>query len=317
MTLSRLQKIIAQAGMASRRGAEDIIQAGRVRVNGQVVTALGTKADPGIDRIEVDGKVLSSEAPITLLMNKPRGVVCTLSDPEGRPTVADYVKGFKERLYPVGRLDFATSGALIMTNDGDLSYALTHPKHKVEKVYLLKVAGQVDEVILEKWRMGVDIGDVVTHPAEVFKVEEDENFTWIQVTLREGRNRQIRRMGEATGLEVKKLKRVSFAGLTIEGLRIGEHRILKESELKKIRKQYHIPSPSPKNDRTQKRGRPRGSQASGEGETAAQSKDIVFGRRQRKGDENFTTHEFKVPKRRRKYPANTSVSSSLEKRTKK
>ena len=302
MTLQRLQKIIAQAGLASRRGAEELIQGGRVRVNGQVVTELGSKADPSSDRIEVDGKPLIGEPTITLLMNKPRGVVCTLSDPEGRPTVADYVKEFKERLYPVGRLDFATSGALLMTNDGDLSYALTHPKHHVEKTYLLKVAGKVAETVLEKWRTGVDIGDVVTRPADVFKVEEDENFTWIQITLREGRNRQIRRMGEATGLEIKKLKRISFAGLTIEGLRIGEYRILKESEINKLRKLYHIPSPSPKNDRMPKKktpqNPPRGS-ASDKSHSPAgewQRKSAYPKRRPR--DQNDTTLEFKARKRR-------------------
>ena len=302
MTLLRLQKIIAQAGIASRRGAEEIISTGRVRVNGRVVTELGTKADPSRDQIEVDGKSVTSEATVTLLMNKPRGVVCTLSDPEGRPTVADYVKNFRERLYPVGRLDFATSGALLMTNDGDLSYALTHPKHKVEKTYFLKVAGKVSEMVLEKWRQGIDIGDVVTRPAEVFKVEEDDNFTWIQVTLKEGRNRQIRRMGEATGLDIKKLKRISFAGLTIEGLRIGEYRPLKESELKKLRKLYHIPSPNPRNDRTT--SRKKGNKSSDRQPTestrllqqeARYKRSIP--RRQRK-ENSDNTIEFKSRKRR-------------------
>ena len=297
MTLNRLQKIIAQAGIASRRGAEEIILAGRVRVNGKVITELGSKADPSKDRVEVDGKPLTSEAPVTILMNKPRGVVCTLSDPEGRPTVADYTKDFQERLYPVGRLDFATSGALLMTNDGNLSYALTHPKHQVEKTYFLKVAGKVSEDVLEKWRQGVDIGDVVTRPAEVFKIEEDENFTWIQVTLKEGRNRQIRRMGEATGLDVKKLKRVSFAGLTIEGLPIGEYRILKEAELKKLRKAYHIPSPSPKNDRPVKQKRSPKENGRRTPKATGPEEQRYAPRRRPKGKDD-TTHEFKARKKR-------------------
>ncbi len=245
MPQDRLQKLIAQSGVASRRKAEELITEGRVRVNGKVVTALGTKADLSRDRVEVDGKSLSFEKQVTLLMNKPRGVVCTSSDPEGRATVLELVKGLSERLYPVGRLDFATSGALLLTNDGALSYALTHPKHSVEKVYLLKISGPVLETVLEEWRQGVDIGDVTrTRPAEVFRVEEEENYTWIEVTIREGRNRQIRRMAEATGLVVIKLKRVAFAGLTIEGIKVGEYRVLGEKELLKLRQHYHIPSPT-------------------------------------------------------------------------
>ncbi len=242
MTLTRLQKVLAAAGVASRRRAEEIILDGRVRVNGRIVKALGTKVDSRKDRIEVDGRVLVAEQPMTLLMNKPRGVVCTASDPEGRDTVVDLVSKAKARLFPVGRLDFATSGALLLTNDGDLAYALTHPKHGVEKTYLLKVRGQVDEVALQKWRDGVDIGDVVTQPAKVFMVEQEKNYTWIEITLHEGRNRQIRRMGEATGLDINKLKRVSFAGLTIKGLRVGQYRELAPKELARLKRDYINPS---------------------------------------------------------------------------
>jgi 23S rRNA pseudouridine2605 synthase len=266
VTLQRLQKIIARAGVVSRRKAEALIVEGRVRVNGRVVEELGEKADPHADRIEVDGRQLSLEAPVTLLMNKPRGVVCTASDPEGRETVIDLVKDIGARLFPVGRLDFATSGALLLTNDGALSYALTHPKHHVEKTYLLKVAGGVSEEALEKWRTGVDIGDVVTRPAEVFRVEQEESYTWIQVTLHEGRNRQIRRMGEATGIDIRKLKRVSFAGLTIEGLKVGQYRHLTPRELATLKQRYHISSENPKNDRRNRkkklRKRPRDSDSS-------------------------------------------------------
>lgn len=242
MTQNRIQKIIAQAGIASRRKAEEMIQEGRVRINGKVITELGIKADPTVDRIEVDGKQLEGESLITILMNKPRGVVCTLHDPEGRPTVLDFIKEIDARLFPVGRLDFATSGALLLTNDGQLSFALTHPKHNVEKVYLVKIEGAVSEAQLKKWREGVDIGDGVTQPAEVFKSEQDENFTWLHVTLREGKNRQIRRMADATGLTVKKLKRISVAGLTIDGIRIGRYRVLSPLEIKKLKDQFQIPS---------------------------------------------------------------------------
>ncbi len=238
----RLQKVLADAGIASRRKSEEIIQSGRVRVNGQIVREMGTKVDPVRDRVEVDGKRISAEAIVTIIMNKPRGVVCTRSDPEGRATVIELVKGIRERLYPVGRLDFATSGALLLTNDGDLSYALTHPKHGVEKKYLLKIRGRVSNDILDKWRTGVNIGDATTRPAQIFKVEEEDNFTWIEITLKEGRNRQIRRMGEATGLDVVKLKRISFAGITIEKLRVGQYRYLTQKELSRLKRDYINPS---------------------------------------------------------------------------
>lgn len=241
MELTRLQKVLASAGVASRRKAEEIIKEGRVRVNGRVVTELGEKVDPVKDKIEVDGHTISAEKTVTVLLNKPRGVVCTVSDPEGRETVLDLVSKIKARLYPVGRLDFATSGALLLTNDGELSYALTHPKHEVEKTYLLKIKGQVTEEILQKWRDGVDIGDVVTRPAQVFKVEEEENYTWVEMTIKEGRNRQIRRMAEAVGLEVNKLKRISFAGLTIEKLRVGHYRELTTKELARLKRDYVNP----------------------------------------------------------------------------
>ncbi|MDJ0761528.1 MAG: pseudouridine synthase [Myxococcota bacterium] len=236
----RLHKALADAGVASRRKAEDIIRDGRVRVNNRVICELGTKVDPHRDRIEVDGRKLIPQKLVTILLNKPRGVVCTVRDPEGRPTVMDYIKGFRERLYPVGRLDFATSGALLLSNDGELSNRLTHPRYGAKKTYLLKIRGQVSAEILKKWRSGVDIGGSVTRPAEAFCVEETDNFTWLEVTLHEGQNRQIRRMGEATGLDVIKLKRISFAGLTIAGLKVGQYRHLTARELARLRKDCGI-----------------------------------------------------------------------------
>lgn len=242
MAVMRLQKILASAGVASRRKAEEFIAAGRVAVNGKIVTELGAKADPGRDSIEVDGTRLAAQRPILLLMNKPRGVVSTAKDPEGRETVLDLVKGYDARLFPVGRLDYATSGALLLTNDGDVAYALTHPKHGVEKTYHLKIKGMVSEEVLDKWRRGVDIGDVVTRPAEVCRVEQEENFTWIEVTIKEGKNRQLRRMAEATGLQLVKLKRIAFAGLTIKGLKIGEVRELTEKEKARLLRDYVNPA---------------------------------------------------------------------------
>jgi 23S rRNA pseudouridine2605 synthase len=237
----RLQKIIARAGVASRRAAEEIILAGRVRVNGRVVTELGQKADRQKDRIEVDGKRLVSEVPVYVVLHKPRNVVSTLRDPEGRPTVADYVRGAGARLYPVGRLDFATSGVLLMTNDGDFANALLHPRGGVPKTYVLKVQGEMSDADLNPWREGVRLEDGVTLPAEARLLRREGTKSWIEVTLREGRNQQIRRMGEATGWPVMRLARTSFAGVSSEGLRPGEWRALNVQELLEIRDQFGVP----------------------------------------------------------------------------
>lgn len=254
MTTERLQKILAAAGVASRRKAEEFIQAGRVRVNGKVVVELGTKADATRDHIEVDGRAVHAEAPVVLVLNKPRGVVSTASDPEERETVVDLVKGVPARVYPVGRLDFATSGALLLTNDGALAHALTHPKFGVEKIYLLKIKGRAPQQALDMWRKGVELEDGKTRPAEVFKVEENDSYTWVRIGLREGRNRQIRRMAEAVGLDVNKLKRVSFAGVTIEGLRPGQWRELTDRELSRIKRDYINPARRQQRQKTQRGG---------------------------------------------------------------
>ncbi|WP_438002028.1 pseudouridine synthase [Sorangium sp. So ce185] len=237
----RLQKIIARAGVASRRSAEELILAGRVRVNGRVVTELGLKADRQKDRIEVDGKRLVSEAPVYVALHKPRNVVSTLRDPEGRPTVADYVRGTGARLYPVGRLDFATSGILLMTNDGDFANGLLHPRGGVPKTYVLKVQGVMSEDDLTPWREGIRLEDGVTLPAEARVLRHEGDKTWLEVTLREGRNQQIRRMGEATGWPVMRLARTTFAGVSSEGLRPGEWRALTVDELLHIREAFGVP----------------------------------------------------------------------------
>jgi 23S rRNA pseudouridine2605 synthase len=239
--LERLQKIISRAGIASRRAGEEIILAGRVRVNGRVVTELGAKADLGKDTIEVDGRRLVPEAARYLVLHKPRGVVSTLSDPEGRPTVAGLLEGAGTRLYPVGRLDFATSGVLLVTNDGDFANGLLHPRGGVPKTYVLKAKGRMTEADLEKWRTGVQLDDGVTLPAEVHFLRHEDDKTWFEITLREGRNQQIRRMGEATGFLVMRLARTSFAGITSEGLRPGQWRSLELDELLALRKQFGVP----------------------------------------------------------------------------
>ena len=244
MTTQRLQKVLAGAGVASRRKAEEIVAAGRVRVNGAIVTEMGTKVDPRHDKIEVDGRTITAEKIVTIVLNKPRGVVTTMSDPEGRPTVAELVKDVGARLFPVGRLDWATSGALLMTNDGDLAHALTHPRFGVEKIYHVKLQGAVGEHVLDAWRGGVKLDDgAVTRPAQaVFRVEESEAGTWIQITIKEGRNRQIRRMAEATGVVVSKLKRISFAGITIEGVPLGTYRELNEKEISRLKRDHLNPA---------------------------------------------------------------------------
>jgi len=237
----RLQKIIARSGLTSRRAAEDLITAGRVRVNGRVMTELGTKADPRNDRIEVDGTRLVAEPYVYLVLHKPKNVVSTMSDPEGRPTVAEYVKNTGARVYPIGRLDFATSGVLLMTNDGDFSNAMLHPRGGVPKTYIVKVHGVMDDQHALVWREGVELEDGKTLPAEVRILRHEGDKTWLEVTLREGRNQQIRRMGEATRFPVMRLARTSFAGVTSEALLPGKWRLLTQDELMEIRKQFGVP----------------------------------------------------------------------------
>src|SRR6185369_14779139 len=177
----RLQKIISRAGIASRRAGEEIILAGRVRVNGRVVTELGAKADLFEDKIEVDGKRLMAETQRYIVLHKPRNVVSTLRDPEGRPAVGDLLRAAGGRLYPVGRLDFATSGVLLATNDGDFANALLHPRGGVPKTYVLKTQGLMDDDDLERWRTGVQLEDGVTLPAEVRFLRHEEGKTWIEI----------------------------------------------------------------------------------------------------------------------------------------
>ena len=237
----RLQKIIARAGKASRRSGEELILAGRVRVNGRVITELGTKADIDQDKVEVDGQRLFAEALQYLVLHKPRNVVSTLDDPEDRPTVASLLQTAGARIYPVGRLDFATSGVLLATNDGDFANALLHPKKGVPKTYVAKVNGHMSDADLERWRTGIELEDGRTLPALARRLRYDGDKTWIELTLREGRNQQIRRMGEATGFPVMRLARVSFAGVTHEGLRPGQWRPLTYDELTMLRKEFGVP----------------------------------------------------------------------------
>jgi 23S rRNA pseudouridine2605 synthase len=241
MATERLQKILARAGVASRRAAEAMIADGRVRVNGRVVSELGTKADPRKDRVEVDGRRLVAEAPVYLAVHKPRGVVSTMSDPEGRPSMKELLANVPARVFPVGRLDFATSGIILATNDGTFSDGLLHPRRAVPKTYVLKVKGVMKPEDIERWRRGVRLEDGMTLPAEAKFIRHEEDKTWIELTITEGRNQQIRRMGDATGFRVMRLARVAFAGVSSEGLRPGDWRFLTREELVALKQAYGVP----------------------------------------------------------------------------
>ena len=232
--LERLQKLIARAGICSRREAEKIILAGRVTVDGKIVRELGAKADPSQNKIRVDGKILHFDTEkIYILLNKPRGYVSTVKDERGRKTVLDLLgENFSERVYPVGRLDLNSEGLLILTNDGDLTNALIHPRFEVEKTYRAKISGELTEEKLDKLRAGIELDDGLTAPAEIYLL--GENF--VEVTIHEGRNRQVRRMFAAIGCDVKRLRRIKFAGLTLEGLKVGQWRELTAEEVAQLYK---------------------------------------------------------------------------------
>jgi len=235
----RLQKIIAAAGVASRRKAEQLIVSGRVLVNGQPVTELGSKADPDQDHIRVDGKLLQAPERFSYYMlNKPKGYVTTVSDPENRPTVMDLVRGIKGRVYPVGRLDWSSEGLLLLTNDGALANALMKAASHVPKTYVVKVAAQPDEAKLEKLRHGISIAEkggrrVRTAPAQIRLIKEGDN-PWLEVTIIEGRNRQVRKMFEEVGHHVEKIRRVKYGPLALD-VPPGEFRSLTLEEVGKLK----------------------------------------------------------------------------------
>jgi 23S rRNA pseudouridine2605 synthase len=235
----RLQRFMAQSGVASRRKSEELITAGRVRVNGQVVTELGTKVDPRRDKVTVGGRPLAVEEHVYVLLNKPKGYVTTRSDPEGRPTVMELLKGVEARVYPVGRLDFNTEGVLILTNDGDLAHGLMHPSREVEKVYRVKLRGVIDNAQIAELRAGVTLDDGArTAPAKVALVGTTEggHNSWLEISIHEGKNRQIHRMAEALGFQVAKLERVRYAGLEAGTVKPGRWRPLVEREVEALRK---------------------------------------------------------------------------------
>ncbi len=236
MPSERLQKLIARAGIASRRAAEQLILDGEVTVNGRVVRELGSKADPSSDHIKVRGKLLLFKTPsVYVMLNKPSGYVTTMKDPQGRPTVVDLLRGIRGRVFPVGRLDFDTEGLLLFTNDGALARELMHPSRRVPKTYAAKVKGKLtDEEIakIEKGGMVLETGR--TAPCRVRRLREAEQNSWVEVTLHEGKKRQVRLMLERVGHPVSKLIRTHYAGLALGDLPLGESRLLTAAEVRRL-----------------------------------------------------------------------------------
>ena len=232
----RLQKYIAECGITSRRKAEELIINGKIKVNGKVVTELGTKINPSNDIVEYDNKMIKQEHKnVYILLNKPIGYVTTVKDQFGRPSVLDLVK-VKERIVPVGRLDFYTSGALILSNDGDFVYKITHPKHEIDKTYNATVKGIVTDDEIETLRKGVKIDHYITKPAKVkiLKIDEEKNISRLEITIHEGKNRQVRKMCEAIGRKVIALHRSKIGNIGVKDLELRKWRYLTDQEVNKL-----------------------------------------------------------------------------------
>lgn len=234
--MERLQKVIARAGIASRRKSEELIKEGRVKVNGKVVTELGVKVSSS-DKVEVNEIPIEREEPVYFLLYKPRGVISSVNDDKGRKVVTDFFPHQKERIYPVGRLDYDTSGLLLLTNDGEFANLLMHPRNQIDKVYVAKTKGIPLKENLRKLERGIRLEDGKTAPAKVkiLSVDKKKQTAIIEITIHEGRNRQVRRMFEAIGNEVIKLKRERYGFLTLKGLSTGDARELTHHEVKQLR----------------------------------------------------------------------------------
>ena len=255
MALERVQKILAKAGIASRREAERMLTEGRIMVNGKIIETLGFKADPSKDSIKVDGKRISPFEPkIVLLLNKPRGYLSTVKDPKGRPTVVELLRNVKWRIYPVGRLDFDAEGLLLLTNDGEVAYLLSHPKFSVPKTYLVKVAGVPDEKKLTRLKSGVMLEDGRARAISCSLLRQREKNSWVRVVVTEGRNRLVKRMFSAIGHSVLKLKRIEYGPIRLGDLPFGQFRYLTPEEVERL-KRLMAPSPLPDGERDGVRGK--------------------------------------------------------------
>ncbi len=232
----RIQKLIARAGLASRREAERWIEQGRVTLNGKPAN-VGDRANPSLDRVEVDGRRLSEEqGKRYLMLNKPLGYVTTAHDPKGRATVFDLVVQIPERLFSIGRLDLNTEGLLLLTNDGELANRLLHPRFGIPKTYQVKISGELSLVAQQSMEQGVMLEDGITAPAQIDRIRRSRRNTWFELTLTEGRNRQVRRMCEAVGCSVSMLKRVRFGTLDLQKLAVGSFRHLSAAEVSSLRR---------------------------------------------------------------------------------
>lgn|SRR5690606_9484071 len=234
--MERLQKYMARCGVASRRNCEKIIKQGRVSVNGEIVLTMGIKINPAIDVVRVDGKIINPEKEyIYILLNKPAGYITSVNDPQGRPTVMDLIDGVDNRIYPVGRLDYESEGLLLLTNDGELAYYLTHPKYEIKKQYRVVVAGNPEEKDIETLRKGVDIGDYTTWPAQVERIKTNKENSVFRIVIHEGKNRQVRRMFETIGHPVIYLRREKLGNITLGSLKVGEWRYLTQKEVEELK----------------------------------------------------------------------------------
>ena len=296
----RLQKLLAQAGVASRRASEELIAEGRVTVNGETVREMGVKADPATDEIRVDGRRLKPRERLRyILLNKPAGYVTTRSDPQRRRTVLDLLAGVREYVYPVGRLDYDTEGLLLLTNDGDLAARLTHPRHGVERTYEARVAGIPDREAIERLRRGIPLDSRRTQPAVVTLLNpgvgsrgrRHESEGVLSITIREGRNRQVRRMCEAVGHPVRHLARRKIGPLSDRRLRPGEWRELTPQEVAALRTAAEGTSPVA---RTSSGPRGEAAPSTGSGSSRAESRDDKT-----RSARHATTPRGRAPRRRR------------------
>ena len=232
----RIQKVLSRAGVSSRRKAEELMLEGRVEVNGRKVKELGTRIDVAHDQVRVDGKLVADvDDRVYYVLFKPAGCVTTLNDPEGRPTVRDHLKHVRERVYPVGRLDYDAEGALLLTNDGDLAHKLMHPKYGARRAYLAKVKGEPNQKVIETLKAGVKLDDGMAKPIEAGLVAHAEKNTWIRLVVTEGRQHLVKRLCEAVGHPVQRLFRASYAGIGVDGMMAGEVRELSGAEVRQLK----------------------------------------------------------------------------------